>query len=61
MVNYKNWVNDTPPDQRVALAQSIAEIMHEAGEPRDKWVEVIPRYLTLAIGSWLTTACSIER
>jgi hypothetical protein len=54
----KNWVDHTPPDERKVLAESIVEVMHEAGEAQERWLEKIPGYLTLAIASSLATDCS---
>ena len=54
----KNWVEHTPPDEREELAESIVEIMDEAGEAREEWLEKIPAYLTLVIASSLTSDCS---
>jgi hypothetical protein len=49
----KNWIDATEPSEREALASEVAKTMEH--EPREQWVELIPRYLAVALARSFTS------
>lgn len=49
----KNWIDATEFSEREALASEVAATMEH--EPREKWIELIPRFLTMALARSFTS------